>query len=376
MKDHPLRILHINSYYVSRELYKNIYDYQQSIGCMVRVFVPVRKGRNPAEFDRGDYTDLSFDFFKTDRYFFHIKHAKILKDIKTRYDGFQYDIMHAHTLFSNGYIAYRIKKEYGLPYIVTVRNSDVNTFFKYAFHLRRLGRQIMEEAEMVIFLSETYKEYVLNTYVDKKRKDVILKKSVVLTNGIDEFWFRNIAEGPRNIREEKKLNLISVGTIDKNKNHETVLNVVKRLREEGYLVKWKVIGKIVDEKIYRRLIRSEAAEYESPMPKEKLREEYARSDILVMPSVTESFGLAYAEAMTQGVPVIYTKGQGFDRQFPDGTVGYPVECYDIEGIGNAIKSIVEDYPRLSANCIEYVGKFRWNHINEKYMEIFNKISNR
>ena len=44
-----------------------------------------------------------------------------------------------------------------------------------------------------------------------------------------------------------------------------------------------------------------------------------------MTSLGESFGLTYAEAMSQGVPVIYSKGQGFDGQFKEGVVGYHVD---------------------------------------------------
>ena len=40
----------------------------------------------------------------------------------------EYSLIHAHSLFSNGYIAMRIKQDYGIPYIVAVRNTDVNTF--------------------------------------------------------------------------------------------------------------------------------------------------------------------------------------------------------------------------------------------------------
>ena len=37
---------------------------------------------------------------------------------------------------------------------------------------------------------------------------------------------------------------------------------------------------------------------------------YRENDIYVMPSIIETFGLVYAEAMSQGLPVIYTRGQG------------------------------------------------------------------
>ena len=58
-----------------------------------------------------------------------------------------------------------------------------------------------------------------------------------------------------------------------------------------------------------------------------------------MPSIHESFGRVYAEAMTQGVPVIYSKGQGFDGIYPDGHVGYSVPSRNPEYIAECIKNI-------------------------------------
>ena len=51
-----------------------------------------------------------------------------------------------------------------------------------------------------------------------------------------------------------------------------------------------------------------------------------------MLSIMETFGLVYAEAMSQGLPIIYTKGQGFDEQFDEGKVGYHADCFNIEEI--------------------------------------------
>ncbi|HGK7332802.1 TPA: glycosyltransferase [Streptococcus suis] len=66
-----------------------------------------------------------------------------------------------------------------------------------------------------------------------------------------------------------------------------------------------------------------------------------------MPSFHESFGLVYAEAMSQGMPVIYTRGQGFDGQFEEGVVGFSVDCIDEVEISNKIISIVKGFKFLS-----------------------------
>ena len=75
----------------------------------------------------------------------------MLRDLLPLADGV--DVIHPHTVFSGGYVARLLKKTYGIPYIVAVRNTDVNVFFKYMFHLRRIGVRVMQDASCVVFLS-------------------------------------------------------------------------------------------------------------------------------------------------------------------------------------------------------------------------------
>ena len=55
-----------------------------------------------------------------------------------------------------GGIALKLKREKNIDYVVSVRNSDVNVFFKNIFYLRRIGIQIMKEAKKS--LREIYME--------------------------------------------------------------------------------------------------------------------------------------------------------------------------------------------------------------------------
>ena len=82
--------------------------------------------------------------------------------------------------------------------------------------------------------------------------------------------------------------------------------------------------------------------------------------------------MVYAEAMSQGVPVIYTRGQGFDGQFPEGTVGYAVSDRDPEEQALAISSILKNYEAISRNCLRFACKFDWNRIAEQYTSIYKE----
>ena len=46
------------------------------------------------------------------------------------------------------------------------------------------------------------------------------------------------------------------------------------------------------------------------------------------------------------MPVIYTRGQGFDGQFEDGEVGYSVNCFDAEEIADRIEDVINNYDRF------------------------------
>ena len=80
--------------------------------------------------------------------------------------------------------------------------------------------------------------------------------------------------------------------------------------------------------------------------------------IFILPSIHETFGLVYAEALSQGLPIIYTRGQGFDGHFEEGEVGYSVDCYDYEEISNKVLEIITKYETISSKAVNGVQKFK------------------
>ena len=368
-----MKVLHINSYYSGSHFYKNLYDKQKESGLDIDVYVPVSTSIDTSELQLGEYTTISANHSKYDRLFFHIKHNKICKDVQERYNIQDYSLIHAHSLFSNGYIAMRLKRDYGMPYVVAVRNTDVNVFFKYMIHLRRLGVKILRNAKKIIFISVPYKEYTIDNIVPEKYKEEIKNKSIVLPNGIDEFWFDNKINRKERL-ENNELKIIYVGVINSNKNIETTIKVCETLIEYGYSVNYIVVGQIKDNKYKDFMKKYSFIRYIPHCKKEELISHYRSADMFIMPSKHETFGLVYVEAMSQGLPVIYTKGQGFDGQFKEGEVGYSVQYDSAEEIAEKIELIIKDYETVSKTCIEKVDRFDWNKIADKYLKIYFGIA--
>lgn len=364
-----MRILHINSYYAEGTFYKNLYDEQIKNKMAIDVYVPTPV---PVSRDLGIYTLISQNHKKADRYVFYLKHLKIYRDIKKAYKLDDYSVVHAHSLFSNGYVAMRIKQDFGIPYLVAVRDTDANIFFKRMVWLRKLGVEILNEAEKIIFLSSNYQDAVIEKYVPKVLKKAMAEKSEIIPNGIADFWLENPAV-PGKMENRKRLKLLFVGLIKKRKNIPTTIRAIKILQHQGYEVSFTIVGKVSDEAIFKQLKNEPFIHYIPHSSREELIEIYRNNEIFVMPSVTETFGLVYPEAMSQGLPVIYTRGQGFDGQFPDGQVGFAVNCDDAEEIAEKIIKIAANYQELSENAVSNANKFRWSDINQKYKHIYQEI---
>lgn len=364
-----MKILHINSYYYSSLFYKNLYNLQEKTGTKIDVFVPVSTTSNNKNFDYGNYTLISKNHSKYDRLCFFIKHFKILKDIKQKYNINNYDLIHAHSLFSNGYIAYKLFLKYKVPYVVAVRNTDVNVFFKKMFFLRKLGINILKNAKEIIFISDTYKKETFDKYIPKKYHEILTKKTHVVPNGIDNYWIDNHTKKSKTITD-KNVNVVFAGRIDKNKNIIPVVKACNLLKKDGYNVKFTIVGKTLDYSELKKALEYGFVEYLDMQPKEKLLDIYNKSHIFAMASQKETFGLVYAEAITQGLPIIYTKNQGFDGQFDEGTVGYHVDCLNINDIYLKLKMIIKNYDELVNNCLKFYNKYNWENISDIYMKIY------
>jgi len=335
------------------------------------VFVPVYK--NNENFKDSNNVCICKCFNKWDRVFFFYKSKKIQKAIEKQYDFSKFELIHAYTLFTDGNVAYELKKKYNIPYVVAIRNTDVNNFFKYMFFLRKHGLKIMKEASAIFFLSNSYKYEVFNKYIPKKYWMELEKKVYIIPNGIDNFWISN-RYSDKNYKINNEINIIYAGRIDRNKNIETTQKALEILRKNGIKIKFFIVGKIENKKVFKSIMKYKDTKYLGEKSKEELIDIYRNNDIFVMPSISETFGVSYIEAMSQGLPVIYTKGQGFDGHFEEGFIGYSVKSKSYEDIANKIISICSRYSQISQNCLESVKKFNWEKICNDYIKIYKSLS--
>lgn len=360
-------ILHIAPDYINKPLYHRLLEALAShdIAKAQYVYACDNTGHTSQVVpDNVHVVDRSFSVLE--RLLFFPKQRYLLRDIESVVPFQDVQLIHAHTLFSSGYMAYRLHKKYGIPYIVAVRNTDVNVFFKHMPHLRSLGQRIAAHAQKIIFISPAYEKQVIGKYLPEE----LVKKAVVIPNGIDRLFLEHTSHHALS----QTIRMIYVGRMEKAKNVHTIIKVADTLRQEGLPVRLCLVGSMTDPS-YKALMeaRKDYIEWHDQCGKEQVMDYLRQNDIFIMPSFVETFGLVYAEAMSQGLPVLYTRGQGFDGFFPEGEVGYSVSPTDIADIADKVKRIVRDYDGLSAHCVLCAKRFDWQQIAREYTTIYQTI---
>ena len=356
-----MKIFHINTNYINNPLHQNMAENLLKHDVESIIAVPTCDYDNRV-IEPKSYVEICECFSKIDRVWYRNKQRKIFRHIDSRFSLKDFDIVHAYTLFTDGNVAYNIKKKYGIPYVVAIRSTDVNYFLKYMIHLRKRGVEILKEASAIFFLSQTYENIVLDRYVPEKLHNEIRQKSYIMPNALDPFWLENIPEFAKEV-QSGKIKICYAGKINKNKNCALTVDACKKLISEGYHVEYTIIGNMIDKGFRATIEANDFIKYIPHLTKEELIHYYRESDVFVMPSFVETFGMVYIEAMSQGLPVIYTKGEGFDGQFPEGTVGYHVSSRNSDDIVNAIKNILSNYTNTRNNCIKGAKAFDWNKLN-------------
>lgn len=373
------KILHINSNYLTSRLHENLMDRLEASGDFDNtIFMPMKEEKKAEILYESSYRVHNPVAFKDlDKFFFRYKQNKIYKKLKETVSIENFDMVHAHTLFTDGNVALRIKKEYGIPYIVAVRGyTDINSFFKKRIDLRARGREILNQASRIIFLSQKNRDELLDTYIkDPQMRKSLEKKIDILPNGIDDIYFEKEHQA-KELPTDQALKFIEVGKVAKIKNQMSSMKAIHIFEQKYHReTEFNIVGKVIDSSYAREIQAKQlgTVNFHDPVPPEKLIDLLREQHIFIMPSYYETFGLVYPEAMSQGLPVIYSKDQGFDGQFQEGHVGYRVDPHDPLDIAENINKIVENYSELSQNAIQAYKKFSWDSLAEDYVAIYKSI---
>lgn len=372
-----MKILHVASDFSNTKVHSNLVRALDNLGVSQVVFNPIRTpkkdtiGKN--EFHAQHTQFVYAVVVKPHHHFmYHVKQHCLFRALKKRVNVADINLTHAATLMTDGGVAYKLYKRYHIPYVVAVRDTDINGFMNQMPHTWYDVRKILLNAKRIFFISQGLKEKFESHKVVKPILSQIKDKLVLMPNGIDDYYISNVQRG-----RSKGHGVVYIGDFSKRKNVMRLGEAVLQLRNTGEVkdITLTIVGggnsgdKSVEQMINQHpdVFKFLGKIYD----KEKLCDVLRENQVFAMPSITETFGLVYLEALSQNIPVLYTKGQGIDGLFDD-SVGIGVNPMSVVEIAGALKKLLLKNDNYSNEGIDFEA-FRWSTIAEKYRKHYCEL---
>lgn len=291
-----------------------------------------------------------------------------------KYEGI--DIVHVHYAIphaSAAYMAKQILKTQGidLPVVTTLHGTDITLVGKDS-SFEPVITFCLNESDAVTAVSESLKQDTY-THFSTDREIEVIPNFIKVKNGIHE---KNMELRRRYAKDEEPI-LCHISNFRKVKRVEDVLEVFKRVNESipSHLL-------LVGDGPERHKIEQKCREYclcDRVRFIGKVRDTQhvlELSDLFVLPSETESFGLAALEAMTFGVPVISSNTGGIPEVNVQGETGFLSNVGDVEEMAKNALYILEDSERQAAfskRAMERSKRFDVDKIVEEYLSVYQKL---
>lgn len=372
-----MKVLHICNDFCGSKVHANLYAELDKQGIQQTVYTYYRDaslaGKNSFE---GEATEFVYRPILSTyhRILYHKKIRDVYNDLERQLAASlqTYDLAHATTLFSDGALAFRLYRDYGIPYIVTVRNTDINEFLGYAPHTWPLGVKILLCARKIVFISKAPMEKFCRHMAIKGLLSEISYKFVIQPNGIEDYWLDRVCVDGKNLSH----NIIYVGKFDLNKNVVRLIKAVLCLRNNYPDIHLHIVGGdgLEQNKVLKLVDgNKECLTYHGKIfDKDKLAQLFRQCSIFAMPSIFETFGLVYIEALSQGLSVLYTKDQGIDGLL-DERVGEKVNALSTQSIADGLlKMLVNRNNYFSHEVVDF-EQFRWSLIAKRYMSLYESV---
>lgn len=280
-----------------------------------------------------------------------------------------FDLVYASTSFSDGCIAYKAFQVYQIPYVVAVRTTDICLYLQKMFYLYFLGKKIYTYANKIICISASIKRSLCSNLLYKSIIRKVSHKIYVNPNGIDDYWLNNSFFE----RRDFPFVFLYVGAFDQNKNVVRLVKSFIKVHMHYPQIRLRLIGERgSQESIIKEYCRKYSfIEYKGAIyDKSKLLKEYRSSDVFVMISKHETFGLVYIEALSQGLPLIYSRKTGFDGMFPNLQLGESCNPRSCKSIQKAMFRIIDRYTDY-----QYLGEllycFQWKNVAANLLNIIS-----
>ncbi|WP_163833056.1 glycosyltransferase [Spartinivicinus ruber] len=247
------------------------------------------------------------------------------------------DIIHAHVSYPAGFVAAKLKEEFGIPYVLTEHMSP----FPFSPYLTPDGKLIDELQES---FDKADKVVAVSPSLKKKINKFNINNVVYVPNVIDERRF-NISSS-----NNKKFIFFTLCKLTEQKGIDTLLTAISLLRLKNSNIYFRIGG---DGPLRKKLIHmtktlgiEDQVEWLGEVTRSQASQQFGECHAYVMPSRHETFGIVFAESIASGKPVIATRCGG-PECIVNSENGILVDIDDPEQLSDAMYELYNNYQNYS-----------------------------
>lgn len=289
--------------------------------------------------------------------------AMVAGQIARNMEG-QFDVIHAHDWLTY-YAGIAAKRISGKPLVVHMHATEFDRSGEHinqeVYNIERAG---MEAADRVIAVSNLTRNIVIEKY------GIPAEKVITVHNAV-RFETREADEAERGV-SDKIVTFLGRITYQKGPDYfvEAAAKVLKRMNNVRFVMAGS--GDMLKH-IVRRVAKLGIADrfhFTGFLKGDEVQKMFGMSDVYVMPSVSEPFGISPLEAMKSNVPVIISKQSGVAEVLD---YALKVDYWDVDALADAIYGLLQ-YPSLAAMSAtrgkNEVVNLKWSDAARKVIDVY------
>ncbi|PLW99876.1 MAG: 4-alpha-glucanotransferase [Marinilabiliales bacterium] len=265
-----------------------------------------------------------------------------------------YDIIHAHDwlTYPAGIAA---KKSSGKPLVIHIHATEFDRTGENVNDIvYGIEKEGFENADRIIAVSNLTRNTVINRY------GINPDKVVTVYNAVDQSLIKEIEEVKRNLNDKI---VTFLGRITYQKGPEYFIEAAHKILKKDKNVRFVMAGsgdmlnKMIERVAALRI--ADRFHFTGFLKGDAVNKMFALSDVFVMPSVSEPFGIVPLEAMRVNVPVVISKQSGVSEILKH---ALKIDFWDVDAMADSIYGLCH-YDALSEmfkkHCKEEVESLKW-----------------
>ena len=294
-----------------------------------------------------------------------------------------YDLIYAHYWLS-GVVALKLKKLWLKPVVTSFHTIQEIKQEAFPFNIDNPVREkeemnVSKGSDAIVVWSDHEKKFIQEKFKINSRNIEVIPPGV----DVDIFKPEDKSESRKiiNISQDEKV-ILYVGRLERLKGLDTLLEALSLLDQRD--INLLVVGGLYNlqelsrlKKICKDLDLDQNVHFVGSINRKELKHYYNSSDLCVLPSYYESFGLSALEASACGIPVIASKRGGLSSIVLDKKTGYLLQWRCPGPFVDKLEVLLSN--RRLRDSMGVAGRnhamsLSWDNAIDRLMDLFNKLT--